>query len=166
MGAIVLPWDVPGLGDCLVEATTPLGGIYCAVPAPNALKDVPGPFPTLFRSHPVLNDLILIVMTAFGTGVLALLGLLVAVCRGTTYLAIAVPTVLPIAIAITTHDVPLWLEPTDLLFFRVGYFRMLPGQEYRLGIWLAYWIGLAIVLIGLSLFIAEKRELALKEHGA
>ena len=165
MGAFVLPWDVPGLSGCLVEVTDKLGGISCAIPEPNTLKRAPGPFPALFLTHPVLHDVIVIVLTAFGTGVLALSGLLIAVCRGNALLAIAVPTVLPFAIGFLTRDLPIWYNPTDLLFLRAGYFCMLPGLEYRLGIWFAYWIGLAIVLIGLSLFIAEKRELAQKELG-
>jgi hypothetical protein len=165
IGAIVLPWDLPGLGDCLVEVTEPLGGNHCGIPAPNTLNDVPGPFPALFLAHPVLHDLVLIVMTALGTGVLALLGLLVAVCGGNTYLAIALPTIFPFALNEFSRNLPLWLKPTKLLFFRVGYFRMLPGEEYHLGIWLAYWVGLAALLIGLSMLIAEKRELAQKVHG-
>lgn len=166
MGAVALPWDVPNLGDCLVEVTDHLGRFHCTKWAPNALKDAPGPFPALFLAHPVLHDVILIVLTALGTGVMALSGLLVAVCRGNTLLAIAIPTVLPFAIRFAARDLPDWCNPTDMLRFPSSYFRMLPGLEYRLGIWLAYWVGLAIVLIGLSLFIAEKRELALKEHGA
>lgn len=168
MGAIALPWDVAHLDPCQLELPNKLGQYYCAVPAPmNTLKYAPGPFPALFLTHPVLHDLILIVLTAIGTGIFALSGLLIAVCRGNTYLAVAVPTVFPFAIINLVHDEDLrhWLNPTKLLSFG-GYFRMLPGQEYRLGIWFAYWIGLAIVLIGLSIFIAEKRELAMKEHGA
>lgn len=168
MGAIVLPWDVPGLGDCLVDVMDPTGRIHCATPAPNTVEDVPGPFPGLFLAHPMLNDVILIVLTALGTGVFALLGLLVAACGARTYVAIAIPSILPIAITMVVHDHDLrdWLDPTHLLYFGGGYFRMLPGEEYRLGIWFSYWLGLAIVLIGLSILIAEKRELALKEHGA
>ncbi|MBK9265818.1 MAG: hypothetical protein IPM54_39270 [Polyangiaceae bacterium] len=168
MGAIVLPWDVPGLSGCLVEAIEPTGQINCSIPLPNTLARAPGPFPALFLSHPVLNDVILIVLTALGTGVFALLGLLVAACRGNTYLAIAVPSILPFAIPMVVPDQDLhhWLDPTHVLCVRGDYFCMLPGLEYRLGIWFAYWLGLAIVLIGLSIFVAEKRELALKEHGA
>lgn len=166
IGAVVLPWAVPGLGECLVEYTDELGGIYCSIPAPNLLKDAPGPFPALFLTHPLLHDGILITMTAFGTGVMALLGMLVGVCGGNAYMAITVPTVLPFVLGKISQDLPRWFTPTKLLFFRSNYFRMLPGEEYRLGIWFAYWVGLAIVIIGLSLFIAEKRELALKEHGA
>lgn len=166
MGALVLPWDVPGLGACLVEVTDKLGRIDCAIPAPNTLKDAPCPFPALFLAHPVLHDVILIVLTAFGTGIIALSGLLIAVCRGNALLAIAIPAVLPLAIGLVTRNIPIWFDPTDMLEFRSTYFYMFPGLEYRIGIWFAYWIGLAILLIGLSLLIAEKRELAQKEHGA
>lgn len=166
MAAIVLPWDVPGLGDCLVEFTDKLGGIHCAVPAPNTLRDAPGPFPALFLSHPVLNDGIVIGLTALGTGIYALFGLFVGVCRGNAFMAMTVPTVFPFVVGMLARDLPRWLVPTNFLYFRSSYFCMLPGEEYRLAIWFAYWVGLAIVLVGLSIFIAEKRELALKEHGA
>jgi hypothetical protein len=171
MGALTLPWRVPGLGKCYFEWVGKSRELGCAIAGPNLLKDAPPPFPALFLDHPVLHDVVSILMTGFGTGILALVGMLVAVCGGNVYLAMATPVVLPFAIRFFTNGLPdwtAWLEPTNLLGFRIPerYFRMLPGLEYRLWIWLAYWIGLAAVLIGLSLFIAEKRELAFKEHGA
>lgn len=166
MSAIVLPWDVPAL-NC---ATQDAGVWNCSLRPlpPNNLDMAPGPFPSLFLSHPVLHDVVLILMTAFGTGIFALMGMLIAICGGNAYLAIAIPIVLPFFQRFLMYNLPDWLKPTEMLdFYLPGmYFRMLPGLEYRFFIWLAYWLGLAAVLIGLSLFIAEKRELAFKEHGA
>jgi hypothetical protein len=164
MGAIVLPWATPGLGHCLVDVTDRLGGIHCVIPEPNTLKEAMGPFPALFLTHPFLNDFVLVIAVALGTGVLALLGLLVAACGGNGYLAIAAPFVLAFGIHNAVPNLP-WVNPLNLLDIRFGYFHMLPGLEYRIGVWFLLWLAWVVGLIGLSMLIAEKRELAQKVHG-
>jgi hypothetical protein len=162
MGAIALPWDVPAL-HCPRDEMGVCDWALRPIP-PNTLQDAMGPFPALFLTHPVLNDLILVVGVALGTGVTALLGLLVAVCGGNVYLAIAAPFVLSFGRHSFVPDLP-WIDPSALLEIRFGYFHMLPGLEYRIGVWFAWWLAWVVVLIGLSIFIAEKRELAQKVQG-
>lgn len=165
MGAVVLRWDVALLGECQLSLPDATGRHYCAVlPLPNTLKEAMGPFPALFLTHPVLNDLIYVGLVALGTGVMSLLGLLVAACGGNAYLAIATPIVLTFGIPNAVSDFSRWLNPTSLIYAKWGYFRMFPGLEYRLGIWFLWWLAWVVVLVGASMIIAEKRELGPKVH--
>lgn len=165
MGAVVLPWDVALMGKCQLSLPDATGQHYCAVfPPPNTLKEAVGPFPALFLTHPVLNDLIYVVLVALGTGVMSLLGLLVVSLRGNGYVAIAAPFLAGMSIHNIAADVPRWVDPTALIHAKWDYFLMYPGLEYRLGIWFLWWFAWVVFLVGASMLIAEKRELGPKVH--
>jgi hypothetical protein len=122
----------------------------------------PGPFQSLFRTHPVLNDLVGIAMTALGTGVLANLGLPVAVLGGNANLAIAAPLAFFLGLNFNLKGpVSLSLSPHCCLSVW-GCRPWHPGEEYRVLFWLAYWVSIAVVTTGTALWVAEKRELGLK----
>lgn len=165
MGAVVLRWDVALLSKCQLSLPDATGQYYCAVlPLPNTLKEAMGPFPALFLTHPILNDLIFLVLVALGTGVMSLLGLLVVSIRGNAYVAMAAPFAVGFGIANTVPDLPRWLDPTALIYAKWDYFRMMPGEEYHLAIWFLWWFAWVFFLVGASMLIAEKRELAAKVH--
>jgi hypothetical protein len=163
VGALVLPWDVPALGDCIRYYTEPQGAMHCIQSTPTTIDQALGPFPALFLTHPVLNDLIGVVMIAAGTGVMALLGILAASCGANGFVAMSLPVIVAFTFRIMLRDIlPRWTSPTGLVDIFWSYYRFEPGTEYRLWVWLAAWLGWSGGLIGLSMFIAEKRELATK----
>jgi hypothetical protein len=119
----------------------------------------------LFLTHPVLNDLIGVIMIAAGTSVMALLGFFAAACGANGFVAMSIPVVVAFTFQIMLKDIlPHWADPTGLVhvYRHWGYYEFGPGMEYRLWVWLAAWLGWSGGLIGLSMFIAEKRELATK----
>jgi len=164
VGAFVLPWDVAALGDCIRYVTDyHLRVVHCVQSTPNTLERALGPFPALFLTHPVLNDAVGVVMIATGTSVMALLGILAAACGANGFVAMSLPVIVAFTFRVMLRDIlPRWANPTDLVDIFWGYYRFGPGVEYRLWVWLAAWLGWSGGLIGLSMYIAEKRELATK----
>lgn len=163
VGAFVLPWDVPALTHyCEVGK---YGLCWPAPPfvLPNEIKDAPGPFPALFLTHPVLNDLVGMIMVCAGTGVIALLGFFAAACGANTFVAMAMPVIVAFTYRIVLEDiVPVWANPTSIVHVFEKSHGFKPGMEYQFGLWivrLLVWTG---VLTGLTIYIAEKRELAAK----
>ncbi len=163
VGAFVLPWDVPALGDCIRYDIEPLGGMYCVESLPTPLERALGPFPALFLTHPVLNDLIAVVMIAAGTSVMALLGIFAAACGANGFVAMSIPVVVTFTFRIMLSNIlPRWIDPTGLVDIFWGYYKFNLGAQYWPWVWLAAWLGWSGALIGLSMYIAEKRELATK----
>lgn len=165
MGAFALPWDVPALLPCENPVPNELGQYICTVrPPPNTLEVAPGPFPALFLTHPLLNDLMKIIIIALGTAIMALLGLLAGACGANAYVAMALPIVLAFSILQVgdIREAAYLLDPTRIVYSG----RMLPGEEYRICIWFARWLGWFVFLTGLSMLIAAKRELAAKPESA
>jgi hypothetical protein len=163
-GAFLYPWDVIYLGNCVNEYTSPTGAMWCIKAEPTPLKEALGPFPALFLTHPVLNDFIGAVMVIAGTMVMALSGLLASTCGANVFVTMSVPIVLSWGIAITIDDlIPYWANPMGLVNVHNYAYKFGPTGNRNLSVWLLSLFVWTTLLIGLSMYIAEKRELGAKE---
>lgn len=165
IGAAVLhPWDVSYLGDCLNYYTSPTGAMRCIQAAATPIDRARGPFPDLFLTHPVLNDFIGAFMVIAGTVVMALCGFLASTCGANVFVSMSVPVVLTWGIAITIKDlIPYWTNPTRLVDVHSYHYRFGPAGNRSLSIWLLSFFAWTVGLTLLSMYIAEKRELGAKE---
>jgi hypothetical protein len=121
---------------------------------------VPGPIPALFITHPVLNDLLLIVLQAIGTGALATLGLIPAALGAGTYVAVCFP--------LLWFLVGMYLESEGLKFLSPDRYlnvwhtyRWAPPRGNSPAFWFLHWAVTMATSTGFALVVGEKREIGL-----
>jgi len=140
VAALFLPW-------------TPAQGL--------AITDRPsmGPYPGLLESHPLANDLVLMLLVSFGAGALALSGLAFGALVANEFVAAGVPFVLVVGgVYVFRNRAVLWLGPYTQLDLASSYPYTLPPWAWPFTAPL-YWSVFALLCIAVAAALLRRAEL-------
>jgi hypothetical protein len=154
VAAVLLPWRHSLTFDGQMERYAQ--GLYWT------FRSIPGPVPELCFTNPVLNDVLIIVMTSVGAGALATLGLVVASAGGRAYAAVGAPILTYLMLVLLCRGEYRFLSPEAHLNVWFVH-RLEPPRAYHALTWLTYWSAMIVSATWLSVFLASKREIGLRD---
>jgi hypothetical protein len=119
----------------------------------------PGPVPVLFAAAPLANDLLAAWMSIAAAATLSLIGVLAGTLVTNEYVAMAAPPLLVIMGALFLRGPLEVLSPLAYLDVWSAYASMVPVGLHPYAAFL-YWLGLGVLVTGLSWSIFARRELS------